>query len=166
MKPIEDAGAVAKVTKPLLPRVYESHKLPCAIQCAGAIITVNNRHDSGSLCAMQSDGSRWRRLKFADEDGAVAQQDITSLVRSAVEGMLPALVPSVPPVKVIEHAPQGQLPSSAELAELRESIRVLANANLEISDHLQTVLRENADLMARLEFVERHALAKAEIKAA
>lgn len=167
MKPIEDQGHLAQATKPFKPKYYDEGRLPDPVQCAGCIIGVVNRQDHNRLSVRISDGSSWLTLGVAGVAQSVAvQQDITPLVRAAVEGMLPTMIPSVPTVKVIEHQPQGAFPSGTEIADLRESIRVLANANLEISDHLQSVLSEYADVMARLEFVERHALARAEIKAA
>lgn len=159
MKPIEDAGAVAKATKPLVPRPYEANKLPCPIQCAGAIITVNNRHDSGSLCAMQSDGSRWRRLKYAD-DGDVAVpvqplQDITHHIRAAVRDALPAMLPPPDSLRVIQ-APQ---PSG-------DAVKTLAAGQLELSEHVIKLMNDYADLAARLEFVEQHGIGRANLEAA
>lgn len=165
MKPIEDQGHLAQATKPLKPKYYDEGRLPDPVQCAGCIIGVVNRHDHNRLSVRISDGSSWLTLDVAGVAQPVAvQQDITPLVRAAVEGMLPALVSQ--PVKVIEHAPQRLIPSGDELAQLRDDMRCLAQSNLEISDVLNPIAEQLAEVMARLEFVERHALAGAEIKAA
>jgi hypothetical protein len=154
-KAIDDLGHLVQINKPLALRVYDPGRLPCPVQNANALITVNNRADGDSLCPMISDGSRWRRLKFADENDSVAvQHDITALVREAVASVLP----TIPSIKVIEHAKQpfqSVLPDMTNLDELREAIRDLASANLEIGQHLSVVLREHAELRAELEAIKQ-----------
>lgn len=60
-----------------------------------------------------------------------------------------------PPPRVIQ-APQV---NSAD-------IPALAQGMLELPEHVTRILNENADLMARVEFLEKHAIARAKIEAA
>ena len=166
MRPIDDDGHMLVATKPLRlgRRVYAPDKLPCPVQCAGCVILVNDRQDTGRLRMALSDGSAWVYFVREGENDVVSNSvDLTPLVRAAVADALPGLVAN--PVKVIDHVRQQALPDGNKLAELQQSIRALAAANLEISEHLDKVLADNADLWARVDFLERHALAKAEIAA-
>ena len=155
-KPIEDRGHLAEATKPLKPRVYQSDRRPDPVQCAGCLITVCDATDAHSLHLEQSDGSRWRRLQFADEATQaltpVPTVDVSALAREAVARAI-AEAPQ-PQVKLIAPAGDGD----------SESNRVFAAAMLEMSDHVNRLAQENADLMARVDYIERHALAAAHLK--
>jgi len=172
MRPVDDAGHMVVANKPLRlgQRVYAPDKLPCPVQCAGCVILVNDRHDSRRLRMALSDGSAW---VFFVREGETPRQDVvarpadidlTPMVRAAVEAALPAMLPR--PVKVVEQIRHDPLPIGGESPQLREGVKALAAANLEISEHLNRVLTECADLMERVAYLEQNALAKAEIKAA
>lgn len=158
-KAIEDKGHAVHFPAPPRPPVYEEHKLPDPVQCAGCIITINNRADGSSLRLAQSDGSRWRRLKYADEgDVAVTvqpPQDITHHIRAAVREALPAMLPPPETMRVIP-APQ---PSG-------DAVKTLAAGQLELSEHVIKLMNDYADLAARLEFVEQHGIGRANLEAA
>jgi len=154
MKPIEDIGHLAQATKPFKPRYYDDEKLPDPVQCAGSIIGVRNRNDHNRLGLRVSDGSSWLPLQVGAAAAPVVQQDITPLVRAAVESMLPALVPQ--PVKVIDHAQQSQITNGAELSQLRNDLRVLAQANLDITEHLNPIADKIDDLEAQIQALREH----------
>lgn len=173
MKPFFDEGHRVRATKPLALRRYQAGKLPDAAQCVDCLIIVNDQYDGvarGRLAI--SNGATWDHVAWIDDVGSGsalavvpqprAEVDLTPLVRAAVDAALPGLMP--PAVKVVEHVRDQALPPAAELGKLREDIRALAVANLEISEHLQRVIHENAELMARIEYVEQNAIARAELE--
>lgn len=165
MKPLVDDGHMLVAQKPfrLGRRVYAPDRLPCPVQHAGCLILVNDRHDAGRMRVAFSDGSSWAFLVRAGEaeqtSEAVAvrpaEVDLTPIVRAAVNEALPAMLPA--PVRIVEHAPQAAMADMTQVDELREHVRVLAAANLELAE-------QYARLLERLEFVERHALARAELE--
>lgn len=170
MKPLVDDGHMLVAQKPfrLGRRVYAPDRLPCPVQHAGCLILVNDRHDAGRMRVAFSDGSSW--VYFVREGEVTSQAvtvrpaeiDLTPMVRAAVEAALPAMIPQ--PVKVIEQVQQQALPDLTQMDKLREDIRMLAVANLEISEHLNPIAEKLADLMARVEFIEQNALARAELE--
>lgn len=169
MAAFRDEGHMIVANKPLrLGKFYRPDKLPCPVQHAGCVILINDPNDSDRIRLALSDGSSW--INFVRE-GEVAPQaltvrpaeiDLTPMVRAAVEAALPAMLPQ--PVKVIEQVREQALPDLTQLDKLRDDIRMLAVANLEISEHLNPIAEKIADLMARVEFIEKHALAKAELE--
>jgi len=174
MRPFDDLGHCVRATKPIVLKTYDPGKLPDPAQCVGGLILVNDRANGDPRPRLAvSNGASWDYCARADEINgtslAVAvnrpsEIDITPMVRAAVDAALPALMPAQ--IKVIEQRPQGAITDGGEALQLREHIKALATANLEISEHLNSVLVQCADLMERVEYLERHALAKAEIKAA
>jgi hypothetical protein len=168
MAAFRDEGHMSVANKPLRLRLYRSDKLPCPVQHAGCVILVNDRQDAERLRLALSDGSSW--IQFVREGEAApqavtvrpAEVDLTPMVRSAVEAALPAMLPQ--PVKVIEHVREAPLPDLAKLDQLREDIKVLAAADIEIGEHLGPMLRQIAELMARVEFIEQNALARARLE--
>jgi hypothetical protein len=172
MRPFVDEGHQVVAQKPLRisARVYRHDKLPCPVQHTGCVILVNNRHDDSHMRLAFSNGASW---VFFVRDGEVPSQavtvrpaeiDLTPLVKAAVEAALPGMLP--PQVKVVEHVREQALPDLAQLDKLREDIRMLATTNLEISAHLDPIAQKLDDLMSRVEFIEHHALAKAELEQA
>lgn len=169
MAGFRDEGHMLVANKPLrLGKVYRPGKLPCPVQHAGCVILVNDSNGGDRLRLALSDGSSW--VYFVRE-GEVSPQavsvrpseiDLTPMVRAAVEAALPALIPQ--PVKIIEQVREKALPDLTQMDKLREDIRMLAVANLEISEHLNPISQKLADLMARVEFIEQNALAKAELE--
>lgn len=155
--------------KPLrLGKVYRPDKLPCPVMHAGCVILINDPNDNNRIRLALSDGSSW--INFVREGEAASQAvavrpteiDLTPMVKAAVEAALPAMIPQ--PIKVIEQRLEALPADAAQLDKLREDIRMLAVANIEISEHLDPIAQKLADLMARVEFIERHALATAELE--
>ncbi len=149
--------------KPLrLGKVYRPDKLPCPVQHAGCVILVNDRHDVNRLRLALSDGSSW--INFVREGEGPSQAltvrpaevDLTPLVRAAVEAALPAMLPH--PVKIIEQVRETLPADTAQLGKLREDIRALAVANLELGEHLDPIAQKLADLEARIEEVAHKAI--------
>ena len=161
-RPIEDEGHRLVAMKPFRfgQRVYDPGKLPDPVQCAGCAILVNARGDANDLRVMISTGSRWRALAFADEAQAqavVPSVDLAALAREQVALAVRSLPQQpAPSVKLIESQPQ----------QSAENLAPLAAAVLEMSEHVNMLLQERVDLMARVEFLEKHAIAAARIEAA
>jgi hypothetical protein len=168
MAAFRDEGHMSVANKPLRLRLYRSDKLPCPVQHAGCVILVNDRHDAERLRLALSDGSSWT---FFVREGDVGSQavavrptevDLMPAVRAAIAAELPDMLPQ--PVKVIEHARETPLSDLAKIDQLREDIKVLAAADIEIGEHLGPMLRQIAELMARVEFIEQNALARARLE--
>lgn len=158
-KAIEHEGHRVAVPLPLALRRYEANKLPDPGQCVDCLIIVNDRSDGQPRARFAvSNGASWDF--YVREDQAVSSQavalrpaeiDLTPMVRAAVEAALPALV-SQPAVKVI----QGPQMSPNDL-------QAVAQGMLEMSEHVNKVLNENADLRARIEFLESRAIVDARL---
>lgn len=142
-------------------RVYSPDKMPCPVQCAGCVVLVNDRNGGGQMRLAFADGSSW--VYFVPEGASTttldvatrpAEIDLTPLVRAAVNEALPAMIPA--PVRIVEHKPQTALPNMVEVDELREHVRVLATANLELAD-------QYARLLERVDFIEHNAVARAKL---
>ena len=164
-RPIDDDGHCLVATKPFRPgrRVYAPDKLPDPVQCAGCLIEVNDRHDASRLRMAMSDGSSWRFVAFADEAQVAApsravdlapQVDVSALAREAIATVLPTML--APQPRVIEHAASGEV--GRQIAALQQADKITAEAFLELTGHVNRLLNENAELMARVEFLERHAI--------
>jgi len=137
-KLVEDRGHLAEATKPFKPRVYRSDRRPDPTQCAGCLIVVCNAEDMSSLYLEASDGSRWRRLAFADEAAQVIMPpppsvDVEGLKRLVLERAMAEL--PQPQMQVIAPPVDGD----------SEASRVFATAMLEMSDHLKKLAAENAE---------------------
>jgi hypothetical protein len=157
MKPIEDRGHLIEATRPWKPKTYRSDRRPDPVQCAGCLIVVCDPDDAASLHLEQSDGSRWRRLQFADEGTNMVAQPLPNIdIEAIAREVLARAVAQFPKPSVQAIAPSGDGGS--------ESNRVFAQAMLEMSDHVAILSAEHADLMARVDYIERHALAAARIK--
>lgn len=162
MKPFEDLGHAVKVTKPFRLKRCEAGGLPDPGQCVDCLIVINDRNSPSRPSVAYSDGTTWLHLGWLDQSPQPSQsvvvhpveRDITPMIRAAVEQALPALV-SQPAVRVI----QG--PQTAQI-----DVQPLAQGMLELSEHVNRILNENADLMARVEFLEKHAIAHAKLEAA
>lgn len=157
MKPVELVGAVAAVTRPLRLRRYEAGHLPDPGACVDSLIAVNDRSRPGSVGLRFSDGSSWLACS-----GVVVQQqgpahqtvDVTPLVQQAVREMLPALVPAAVPL----------LPSAGGAGPDAEQVRQLAGHMLQLVDTINDLAARLGDAEARLEFLERSAVARVELK--
>jgi hypothetical protein len=178
MRRWEDKGAYLEAPLPVRLKRYKPGRLPNAAECVDCLIVVNDDSDSVPRARLAlSNGASWDYIGYvvdavpaaAPSTALVVQPsapreiDLTPLVRAAVDAALPAMIP--PPVKVVEQITQSHIPSGDEVAKLREHVKVLAAANLELSEHLHVVLRQFGDLEARVDYIERNALAKAEIAA-
>lgn len=73
-------------------------------------------------------------------------------LRHSVAAPCPSLWPRIPDVKVI------QAPQVAQIADGDK--KVIAEVMLELSDHVNKLQHQMADLMARVEYLEANALAK------
>ncbi len=178
MRRWEDKGSCLEAPLPVRLKRYKPGRLPNAAECVDCLIVVNDDADGVPRARLAlSNGASWDYIGYVvDAVPAVAPStalvvqpsapreiDLTPLVRAAVDAALPAMIP--PPVKVVEQIAQGPIPNGDEMAQLREHIKLLAAANLDLSEHLNTVLRNCADLEVRVDYIERNALAKAEIAA-
>jgi len=165
-KALEDRGHSLAVTRPFQLRRYEADRLPDPGQCTDCVIVVNDRSDGQPRARLAlSNGASWDVFARVDEikpsSTAVAVQphyDLAPLVHAAVAEMLPSIQP--PQLKVIQ-AP-AQLPSDSGW---QHGQKVITDALVEMAEHVNRLLRENADLMARVEYLERHALARVETAA-
>lgn len=138
---IEDGGAVAVISKPLLIPIYEPHKLPDPITCAGSIIGINERGSTALPRIAMACGGAWRPYAYANEAAApvqIAQSpvtvDVTPLIQQAVRDMLPALVPRANPVAIappennmddIKKCARGLLELADEMSRQRDEINAL-----------------------------------------
>lgn len=166
MKPFEDLGHAVRATKPFRLKRHDDGNLPDPGQCVDCLIIINNRHASSRPSVSISDGASWHHLGWLDQAPQPSQavvvqpveRDITPMIRAAVEQCLPTLVQQ-PAVRVV----QGPGVAADTLAALQQADKLTANAVLEMTEHVNRILNENADLMARVEFLEKHAVATARI---
>lgn len=162
-KPIEDRGHKAEATKPLQIKRYEAGKLPDPGQCIDCIIVVNDRLDGQPRARLaMSNGAAWDHLAWMDDakvgvhSARPAAVDLMPMIREAVDAALPDRT-QAPPRLVIESTAQ-QVTHNTD-----DNSKLIADAMLEMSDHVTRMQRENADLMARVEFLEKYAVAKVNI---
>lgn len=148
MKPIENQGAVAAVTRPLRLRRYEAAHLPDPGSCVDSLIIVNDRSGPGSAGLRVSDGSSW-----LDPGGPRQTVDVTPLVREAVRELLQA--PSAPAALAAPTA--APVPGT-------DDVRTVAAHMLQMLDTINALAQRLADAEARIEFLERSALARVEIR--
>jgi hypothetical protein len=145
---------------------YAPDRLPDAVQMAGCLIGVNDsRGGTPRQRLALSNGASWDLFARVDELAqpsqglAVAEQfDIVPLVRAAVAEMLPSIQA---PLRVIHPPAIAHMPADSA-TEIKEAQRHIAIAVLEVSEHVNRLLLENADLRARIEHIERVALARVE----
>lgn len=165
-KALEDRGHSLAVTRPLQLRRYELGSLPDPGQCPDAIIVVNDRSDSVPRARLAlSNGASWDLFACVNEPAqpshavAVAQQfDLVPLVRAAVAEMLPSIQA---PLRVVQPPTIAHMPADSA-TEIKLAQKHIATAVLEVSEHVNRLMLENADLRARIEYIERVALARVE----
>jgi hypothetical protein len=154
---IEDKGHLFESSKPLRPRWYRPGRLPDAAQCAGSIIGINDSEDGNPRGRLAiSNGASWDSLAYVGDSGGPVyvpatvphQQDITALVNMAVADAMRSL--PRPDHRSLAPPP---LPASAQPDEMK----ALAAAVLEMSGIIEA-------LQQRIEFIEQHAIARAELK--
>lgn len=158
-KPIEDRGHLAEVTRPLKLKRYDVQAgLPDPGQCVDSIIIVNDKtkpSDPAKLAV--SNGAGWDCYVRESQSTAVAvppqPMDLMPMVREAVAL---ALQSQPQPMRVIQPQHPPQIESSV--------VQELSNALLELTDHVNRLLRENAEktadiaaLRSDLEFIRDHA---------
>ena len=164
---LEDDGHCLRVTKPLQLKRWEAGNLPDPGQCTDCLLIVNDRSDGVPRTRLAlSNGASWDLFARVDELAqpsqavTVAQHyDLAPLVHAAVAEMLPSL--QAPTVRVVQQPAIAHLPAE-NVAELQEGLKNCATSVLEIVEHVNRLLNENADLMARVDYLERVALAKVE----
>lgn len=157
MKTIEDRGHLIEATRPFKPPLRRPNGRGDPVQLAGSVILVCDPNDAASLHLEVSDGSRWRPLKFAAEPANVIAQPLPNIdIEAIAREVLARAVSQLPKPSVQAIAPSGDGGSEAN--------RVFAQAMLEVSDHVAKLAAEHADLMARVDYIERHALAAAKLK--
>lgn len=138
---IEDGGSVAVISKPLLLPIYEPHKVPDPITCAGAIIGINERGSTALPRIAMACGGSWRPYAYAAEASApvqIAQSpvtvDVTPLIQQAVRDMLPALVPRANPVAIappennmddVKNCARALIELAGEMSRQRDEINAL-----------------------------------------
>ena len=163
---LEDDGHCLRLTKPIRLVFYPPDRLPDAVQMAGCLIGVNDSRDGQPRPRLgMSNGASWDIYARVDELAlptqslAVARQyDLVPLVQAAVADMLPSFQA---PLRVIHPPAIAHMPADSA-TEIKLAQRHIATAVLEVSDHVNRLMRENADLRARIEHIERVALAKVE----
>ena len=161
---LDDLGYCLAVSKPVRLKVFAPGKLPDAAQMAGCLIVVNDPADGPRLRLALSNGAEWDRLGLVgDAPPAMvpALVDLMPAVRQAVVEALPALVARPQPVALA--APMPPMPHAGDTAALHEANRQMAGAVLEMSEHVNGLLRRVADLEARCEYLEKHAVAAVNI---
>lgn len=161
-KPIEDKGHLIEATRPLKIKRYELGRLPDPGQCVDCLIIINDRSDGtprGRLA--MSNGASWDHLAWLDEikpSAAVAVRpadiDLQPMIQEAVRQALPAVVHQ-PPMKLIQASPN----------EPSEAYKAMAQAVLEMSEHVNRLQFESAELRAEVEFLKKHAVAKVDVRA-
>lgn len=144
---VEPDGAVAACARPFRPPAYEPSRVPDPITCAGAVITINDRHDGNPRPHLaMSNGASWDRYVRADEVESLVSSlvsslmrsynpstvDVTQLVQQAVRDTLPTLVQ-----RAMAALPAPQ-PAAAPMAlpSDDERIKVMAQAMLEMSEQI------------------------------
>ncbi len=164
VKPIEDKGHLIEATRPLKIKRYELGRLPDPGQCVDCLIIINDRSDGtprGRLA--MSNGASWDHLAWLDElkpGTAVAVRpadiDLQPMIQEAVRQALPAVVHQPPlALKVIQGPAQ----------DTSEAYKAMAQAVLEMSEHVNRLQFESAELRAEVEFLKRHAVAKVDVRA-
>lgn len=164
---LEDDGHLLRLTKPLRLVFYAPDRLPDAVQMAGCLIGVNDSRDGVPRHRLaMSNGASWDLFARVDDLAqpsqslAVAQQyDLAPLVHAAVAEMLPSL--QAPTLRVVQPPAIAHMPAE-DVARLNEGQKHVASAILEITEHVNRLLLENDELRARLEYVERVAVARVE----
>ena len=140
---VEPDGAVAACARPFRPPAYEPSRVPDPIACAGAVITINDRHDGNPRPHLaMSNGASWDRYVRADEVESLVRKlvtellktppniDLTPLVRDEVRAIVPALVEraSRPPIQPPPPTMADQDPAIATaILELNEAHRQLSD---------------------------------------
>lgn len=158
-RPIDDLGHAVAARRPLVLASYNPKRgLPDAAQCVNALIVVNDPADADPRPRLAlSNGQSW---DFYRRDGdapplaaAPARLDLMPLIREAV-----ATLDWRPRLAVDQRPALPAPPDGGE--RYQDDLRTLAQALAEMAGHVTALQDECADLRARLEFVERHALAR------
>jgi len=165
-KALEDRGHSLAVTRPFQLRRYDAGSLPDPGQCTDAIIVLNDRSDGMPRARLAlSNGASWDLFAYVNELAqplqglAVAEQfDLVPLVRAAVAEMLPSIQA---PLRVVQPPAIAHMTADSATG-IKDAQKHIAIAVLEVSEHVNRLLLENADLRARIEYIERVALAKVE----
>lgn len=166
MKPLEDAGTALQVNKPLRLKRYEPNRLPDP-ETPDCLIIINDRHNGvprGRLAL--SNGAAWDHVAWLDEIGAPRETvDMMPLVRQAVEAAVAQL--PAQEVRVVERHPNHPpaLPQSVP-SEIGNQIGTVARAAADMGADMLRLQQEIVELKARLEFVERNALARVGVEVA
>lgn len=143
---VEPDGAVAACARPFRPPAYEPSRVPDPITCAGAVITINDRHDGSPRPHLaMSNGASWDRYVRADEVESLVRKlvtellktppniDLTPLVRDEVRAIVPSLVerasrPAIQPPTVTDLNPA-----------IAEAIMQLNEAHAELASRVQAI---------------------------
>lgn len=133
---VEDGGCVAVISKPAQVPIYEPHRLPDPVTCAGSIIGINERGNKELPRLAYACGGSWHRLAYIGESTVITQQnpvtvDVTPLVQQAVRDMLPALVPRPQP-----QALSAPMPIDSE----DPNLKLLAAGILEMEERLKALV--------------------------
>jgi len=167
-KPLEDRGHLVAVTKPLQLHRRNSDRLPDAGQCTDCLLIINDMHDGVPRARLAlSNGATWDHLAYRHEVEDLAKRfdefrkralapvpnvDLAELAREQV-ALAARHLPQPQPIAHQAHA----LPQLAgdDLAALREADRSTAEAILCLSEHVNRLLMENAEIRAELEAIKR-----------
>lgn len=144
---VEPDGAVAACARPFRPPAYEPSRVPDPITCAGAVITINDRHDGNPRPHLaMSNGASWDRYVRADEVESLVRKlvtellktppniDLAPLVRDEVRAIVPSLVDRASR-PVIQQQPPMIDPNPA----LAEAIMQLNEAHREMAERLSAI---------------------------
>lgn len=154
---VEPDGAVAACARPFRPPSYAPNRVPDAMMCAGAVITINDSQDGQPRPSLAvSNGASWDRYVRCDEVESLVRKlvtellktppniDLTPLVRDEVRAIVPALV---------ERVAKPSLPAPT----MPQNTPAVAQGLLELAEAVGA-------LQERVDFLETHSLAVAEIK--
>lgn len=145
---VEPDGAVAACARPFRPPAYEPSRVPDPITCAGAVITINDRHDGSPRPHLaMSNGASWDRYVRADEVESLVRKlvtellktppniDLTPLVRDEVRAIVPSLVE-----RASRPAIQPPPPTVTDLnPAIAEAIMQLNEAHREMAERLAAI---------------------------
>jgi hypothetical protein len=168
MKPFEDIGHAVAAQKPLKLVRREPGRLPDPGQCVDGLVVENDRSDGtprGRVAV--SNGASWDHLAYRHEVEDLAKKfdefrkralatvphvDLAELAREQVA----LAARHLPQPQPIAHQAQA-LPQLAgdDLTALREADRSTAEAILCLSEHVNRLLMENAEIRAELEAIKR-----------
>lgn len=158
---IEDEGHALAVRRPLRLKRYPPDKLPDPGQCVDALIVINDRSDGLPRPTLAiSNGASWDRVALVvdhQEPARDTQQALRVIRdRQPIEATAVDLTPYVDAIReqVLRALPKPE-PRAIEAPKYATlDGATIASALLEMSEHINRLSLENAELRARVEAIE------------